>query len=77
MQQYKHLGIDFIGPFVPSKGIQYKYNIVATNTFTKWVEERATRIAIDEVTTEFLFEETLCRFDCLIQLMILNYVVNQ
>jgi transposase InsO family protein len=56
---FRMVGIDIIGPLVPSAG--NRYILVATDNFTKWVETRAISQRTGEETARFFLEQICCR----------------
>ncbi|XP_026430940.1 uncharacterized protein LOC113328063 [Papaver somniferum] len=61
-------GIDIVGPFIPGTG-QKRFLIVATDYFTKWAEVKAVQHIRDKDIFTFIFENIICRFGILAQLV--------
>ena len=55
-EPFKQWGIDFIGPLNPPSSARHCYILIATNYFTKWVEEIPTKKANSQVVCDFLME---------------------
>lgn len=55
-------GIDFIGEFQEKSSAEHSWILVATDYFTKWIEDIPTRKETSRVVTEFLLENILTRF---------------
>jgi hypothetical protein len=57
-------GLDFVGPIkLARRYTRKKYILITTNYVTKWVEVRTLKITIIIVTTIFLYECILIRFE--------------
>ena len=60
---FKRIGIDFVGP-LPRTRKGNRYIIVAMDYLTKWPEAKAVKEASAEKTTEFIYQEIICRHGC-------------
>jgi hypothetical protein len=62
---FMKLGIDFIGPIkLIGQTTRDRFILMVTDYATKWVETKALRNNITMVTTKFLYENILTRFEC-------------
>ena len=60
---FYQIGIDFVGPLSrTSNGNQYI--IVAMDYFTKWPEAKPLPRATSEATSDFIYNEIICRHGC-------------
>ncbi|CAB4418776.1 unnamed protein product [Rhizophagus irregularis] len=60
---FNQVGIDFVGPLpITSQG--NKYIIVAMDYMTKWPEAKAVPVATAEETSQFIYEDIICRHGC-------------
>ncbi|CAB4438752.1 unnamed protein product [Rhizophagus irregularis] len=60
---FYQVGIDFVGPLpITSQG--NKYIIVAIDYMTKWPEAKAVPVATAEETSQFIYEDIICRHGC-------------
>ncbi|CAB4438745.1 unnamed protein product [Rhizophagus irregularis] len=60
---FYQVGIDFVGPLpITSQG--NKYIIVAMDYMTKWLEAKAVPVATAEETSQFIYEDIICRHGC-------------
>jgi hypothetical protein len=70
MSPFEKWGIDFIGPIQPTtKYKKNRYILVATDYATKWVKAQALRKNDAKVTVNFLFENNITYFGCLLELV--------
>ena len=84
LDPFQKWGLDFVGPVTPAAAhTGNKYILVATYYCSKWVEAKALRENMAEVTVKFLYEHIWCRFRCPIELVsdqgihFLNSVVRE
>ena len=62
--------VDFVGPInPPGKRTSAKYIITGTEYLTRWVEAKAVRNCDAATTAQFIFENIISRFGCLVILM--------
>ncbi|KAL5548928.1 hypothetical protein UlMin_004159 [Ulmus minor] len=54
-------GIDLIGPLPTARG-QLKYDVVAIDYYTKWVEAEALAKITEQNVTNFIWKHIICRF---------------
>eukprot|EP00253_Pinus_taeda_P009505 PITA_09505 len=59
---FEQWGLDFIGEIHPSSSGQHKWNLTATDYFTKWIEAIPCRQANDSTIIQFLENNILSRF---------------
>ena len=64
MSPFQQWGLDFIGEINPNLSRQHKWNLIATDYFTKWIEAIPTWRATETVIMDFLEENILPRFGC-------------
>ena len=62
-------GIEFIGEIQENSSGGHKWILVATNYFTKWVEEIPTKQATSKVVMNFLMENIITRFGTLVRVI--------
>jgi len=62
--QFQQWGLDFIREIHPTSLAQYKWILIVTDYFTKWIEAIPTRRATDSVIIQFLETNILSRFGC-------------
>lgn len=61
---FQQWGLDFIGEIHLASFTQYKWILIATNNFNKWIEAIPSRNATDSVIIKFLEDHILSRFGC-------------
>ena len=61
--------MDFIGEINPPSSGQFKWILIATEYFTKWVEEIPTKKENDQVVMKFLEENIFSRFGCPVKIV--------
>ena len=62
--------MDYIGPIdPPTKGINTKYIITATDYTTQWVKARTVKDNTTTSTAKFIFEEIITKFKCPIKVV--------
>ena len=59
---FQQWGLDFIGEINPYSSGQHKWNLIASDYFTKWIESIPTRHATKTIIMQFLEEHILSRF---------------
>jgi hypothetical protein len=59
---FQQSGLDFIGEFKDNSSNVYRWILIATNYFTRWVESIPTKKATEEVVMNFLEERIITRF---------------
>jgi len=69
---FRQRWLDFVGKINPPSSGQYKWILIATNYFTKWVEAIPIRKANDQVVMKFLEEKIFSRFGCLVKIITNN-----
>eukprot|EP00253_Pinus_taeda_P023844 PITA_23844 len=57
-------GLDFIGEINPHSSGQHRWNLIATDYFTKWIAAIPTMKADHQVVMKFLTEKNFTRFGC-------------
>jgi len=62
-------GLDFIREIHPTSSSWYRWILIATDYFTKWVEAILVRNVIDSVVIKFIEENILSRFGCTIEIV--------
>ena len=60
---FYQIGIDFVGP-LPRTSNRNRYIIVAIDYFTKWPEAKPLLRATAEATSDFIYNEIICRHGC-------------
>jgi hypothetical protein len=60
---FQQWGLDFIGEIHPSSNDQHRWIMLATDYFTKWIEDIPTRSTPHKVIISFL-EDIIARFVC-------------
>eukprot|EP00253_Pinus_taeda_P032933 PITA_32933 len=61
---FQQWGLDFIGEVNPHSSGQYRWILVATDYFTKWIEAIPTRKVDHNMVMKFLTENIFTRFAC-------------
>ena len=61
---FQQWGLDFIGGINPNSSGYHRWILIATDSFTKWIEAIPTRRATNAVIMGFLEENILARFGC-------------
>jgi transposase InsO family protein len=59
---FQQWGLDFIGEFKENSSNGYRWILMATDYFTRWVESIPTKKAIEEVVMNFLEDRIITRF---------------
>lgn len=59
---FRQWGLDFIGEFKDNSSHGYKWILMATDYFTKWVEAIPTKKATNQVVMDFLEDKIITRF---------------
>ena len=59
---FQQWGLDIVGPITPPSSQQYKYILIATNYFTRWVEAIPLRVVNSEQGISFLDSFIITRF---------------
>jgi len=60
---FHQIGIDFVGP-LPRTEKGNRYILVAMDYFTKWPEAKPLPRATAELTSDFIYNEIICRHGC-------------
>lgn len=63
---FQQWGTDFIGKISNKSSGGHSWILVATDYFTKWIEEIPTRNATSKVVINFILNNIIIRFGCLI-----------
>eukprot|EP00253_Pinus_taeda_P025877 PITA_25877 len=61
-QPFEQWGLDIIGEIVPHSSKQQRYILMATDYFTKWVEEIPLKVASSDTIIEFINQFIITRF---------------
>ena len=70
LRAFEKWDIDFVGPInPPGKRTGARYIITGTEYLTRWVEAKAVRNCDATTAAQFLFENIINRFGCLVILM--------
>jgi hypothetical protein len=62
-EPFQQWGLEFIGEIHPASSGQHRWILIATNYFTKWIEDIPRRSASHKVIIGFL-EDIMARFGC-------------
>ena len=71
-EPFEHWGIDIIGEINPNYFLQHKYILIATDYFTRWVEEIPLRKVNEDAVINLLQENIMTRFRVPISLVFDN-----
>nr|XP_009611320.1 uncharacterized protein K02A2.6-like [Nicotiana tomentosiformis] len=69
-------GMDAIGPIKPAASNGNRFNLVAMDYFTKWVEAASYKAITKKVVADFIWDRIVCRFG-VPESIITNNVANQ